>query len=237
MKLIKLLTSIIFIFLAGAILGASAGLNPIIMGGVFASIGLAGGTMVALGYVKSPKGLAFFNFVNLEWLDGEKNMGGLKTIGYFAPIADIDNFPELPANPATPEDEVTLESVTGFTFLAGKFFRSLYSTQETSEIKDEPQGELDGQSFKQSAEIFYPGTKAAALAFAANVNNSNMVFVFEEASGGNRRVIGSRAFPAKCKPSFTTGKATADRKGMTLTITSYGYTPAPLYNGPITLEV
>jgi len=63
-----------------------------------------------------------------------------------------------------------------------------------------------------------------------------MVFIFEEASGGNRRVIGSRAFPARCKPSFTTGKATADRKGMTLEIWSYGYTPAPLYDGVIRLD-
>jgi len=180
--------------------------------------------------------LMAFNFSDLEWADNQKNMGGLKTIGYYAPISEIDNFPELPANPATPAEEVTLEGTLGFTFAVGKYFRKLYSTMETSEIKDEAQGEIDGQSFKHSAEIFYPGTKAEALAFAANVNNSNMVFIFEEASGGNRRVIGSRAFPARCKPSFTTGKATADRKGMTLEIWSYGYTPAPLYDGVIRLD-
>ena len=174
------------------------------------------------------------NFQNLEWADGTENMGGLKVTGYYAPIADVDNFPELPANPADAIEEVTLESVTGFTMLTTKQFFTLYSTMETSEVVDENQGEPDGQSFVHKASIFYPGTKVEALAFAKQVNNANMVFIFEE-SDGQRRVIGSKAFPAKCKPAFTTGKATADRKGMTLDIMSYGYTPAPLYTGTIPL--
>jgi hypothetical protein len=218
MKAIKILVLITLAFVAGAIVCAGLGPDPC----------LSGGAVTA--------GIFMFNFADMTWADNQKNMGGLKTIGYYAPIVEVDNFPELPANPATAAEEVTLEEHPGFTFVQGKFFRKLYSTMETSEIKDEVQGEFDGQSFKQTAEIFYPGTKAEALAFAANVNNSNMVFVFEEASGENRRVIGSRAFPAKCKPSFTTGKATADRKGMTLQIFSYGYTPAPLYDGVIRLS-
>jgi hypothetical protein len=147
---------------------------------------------------------------------------------------DVDNFPELPADPATTEEEVTLESVTGFTFLITKCFLSGYATRETSEVVDEPQGEDDCQSFIHKAEIFFPGTKVEALAFAANVNNANMVFIFLE-SDGQRRVIGSKAHPAKCKVSVTTGKKTGDRKGMTLEISSYGYTPAPLYTGTIPL--
>ena len=205
-------------FVAGAIVCAGLGPDPSLTGG----LGMAG--------------IFMFNFADMEWADNMKNMGGLKTIGYYAPISEIDNFPELPANPSSATEEVTLESSPGFTFLNNKFFRKLYSTMESSEIKDEVQGEFDGQSFKQTATIFFPGTSVEALAFAANINNTNMVFIFEEASGGNRRVIGSRAWPAKCKPSFTTGKATADRKGMTMEIFTYGYTPAPLYDGVIRLD-
>ena len=175
------------------------------------------------------------NYENLEWADGTPNMAGVKVTGYYAPIADVDNFPELPENPADVDEEVTLESVTGVTMQTTKNFLTLYSTQETSEVVDENQGEPDGQSFVHKATVFYPGNKANAMAFAKHVNNSNMVFIFEEATG-SRRVIGSRAFPAKCKPSFTTGKATADRKGITIEIMSYGYTPAPFYTGAIPLE-
>jgi len=219
MKAIKFLFVLLLSALAGVIV--FSGLGP--------EVSLAGGSYAGIFMMA-------FNFTDMEWADNQKNMGGLKTIGYYAPISEIDNFPELPDNPTTPAQEVTLEGTLGFTFTVGKYFRKLYSTMETSEVKDEVQGEIDGQSFKHSAEIFYPGTKVEALAFAANINNSNMVFIFEEASGGNRRVIGSRAFPARCKASFTTGKATADRKGMTLEIFSYGYTPAPLYDGVIRLD-
>lgn len=226
MKTIRLLISIMFTLLAGVILAASIGVNPLLVGGI----------LVGLAAIPKPAGLVMFNFADLEWADNMKNMGGLKTIGYYAPISEIDNFPELPANPSTPAQEVTLDGTPGFTFLLSKYFRKIYSTMETSEVVDEVQGETDGQSFKHSATIFFPGTSVEALAFAANVNNTNMVFIFEEASGENRRVIGSRAWPARCKPSFTTGKAAADRKGMTLEIYSYGYTPAPIYDGVIRLD-
>ena len=175
------------------------------------------------------------NFNDLLWQDGKENMGGLKVIGYYAPISDIDNFPELPAAPTTPEEEVTLESITGFTFKTGKNFLKIYSTEETSSVTSEPQGEVDGQSFVNKAKIFYPGSEIECMAFMKAVNNNNMVFIFEEASGGARRVIGSKAFPAKCKPSHTTGEKTADRKGMTMEIQSFGTTPAPFYTGDISL--
>ena len=224
MKAIKLIISILFAFAAGAVLGGAIGINPLVMGPV----------LIALGAIPKPAGLVMFNFADLTWTDNKKNMAGIKTIGYYAPVSEIDNFPELPANPATPEDEVTLDG--RFTFLSSKYFRKLYLTFETSEIKDENQGERDGQSFKHTAEFFFPGTEAEALAFAANVNNTGMVFIFEEVSGGNRRVIGSRAIPAMVQCSFTTGKAVTDRKGMTVTVTGYGYTPAPLYDGVIELD-
>ena len=224
-KKINLVFSLIFTIIVAMIFATVLAAPPLLVFGV----------LLALALIPKPKGVLSFNFGSLEWAEGTENMGGLKTTGYFAPIADVDNFPALPENPSSPEEEVTLESVTGFTFLTGKCFLKMYSTQETAEVTDTPQGEVDGQSFVQKATAFFPGTKAEALAFAKQANNANMVFIFEEASGGNRRVIGSPAFPAKVKVTVASGKATADRKGCTIEITSYGITPAPLYNGPIPL--
>lgn len=217
MKAIKFIFAILMVAIAGAIvfsgLGPDASATGSLLSGIF---------------------LMAFNFKDLDYADNSKNMGGIKTIAYYAPVSEVDNFPELPANPVTAAQEVTLDG--RFTFNVGKFFRKLYITMDTSEVKDENQGERDGQSFKHTAEFFFPGTSAEALAFAANVNNTGMVFIFEEVSGGNRRVIGSKAIPAMVKCSFTTGKATADRKGMTVTVEGYGYTPAPLYDGAIQLD-
>ncbi len=224
-NILNLLTFVLMAIFSGFLFAGLMGVNPWIMTGA----------VFALGLLPQPQGVLMFNWASLSWGDGSKNMGGLKTIGYFALVTDVDNFPELPANPATPQEEITLESVTGFTMMATKTFFSLYSTMETSEIVDEPQGEPDGMSFVHKATMFYPGTSVEALAFAANVNNAGMVFIFEEASGTNRRVIGNKAFPAKVKVTVNTGKATADRKGISMEITSYGYTPAPLYTGAIPL--
>ena len=224
-NILNFLTFILMAVFTGTLFASVTDISPFIMTGA----------VMALGLIPTAPGLLMFNFANLTWADGTENMGGLQVIGYYALIADVDNFPALPDAPATAAEEVTLTASPGFTMLAGKFFYKLYSTLETSEVIDENQGEWDGQSFVQKATIFYPGTAVEALAFAKNVNNSNMVFVFIE-SNGNRRVIGSSAFPAKCKPAFTTGKATADRKGMTMEIQSYGYTPAPFYEGVIRLD-
>jgi hypothetical protein len=223
-NIISFLTSLLLIVFVGNLFASVIDVSPFI----------TTGALLVLGSIPTPVGVIMLNIGNLDWGDGFENMGGLQVIGYYALISDIDNFPELPLNPTTAEEEVTLESTTGFSFLTSKSFFKIYSTLETSEVVDENQGEWDGQSFVHKATIFYPGTKVEALAFAKNINNSNMVFVFLEADG-TRRVIGSKAFPAKCKPAFTTGKATADRKGMTLEIQSYGYTPAPNYNGEISL--
>ena len=224
-NILNFLTFILMAVFTGTLFASVIDVSPFITTGV----------VMAMGLIPTAPGLLMFNFANLTWTDGTENMGGLQVIGYYALVADVDNFPELPSAPATASEEVTLTQSPGFTMLAGKFFFKLYSTLETSEVIDENQGEWDGQSFVQKATIFYPGTAVEALAFAKNVNNSNMVFVFIE-SNGNRRVIGSKAFPAKCKPAFTTGKATADRKGMTMEIQAYGYTPAPFYEGVIRLD-
>ncbi len=221
---LNILTGLMFTLIV-AMLFASVTNMPVLAVG----IGLG-----ALALIPKPAGVLMFNFADMLWADGTENMGGVKTIGYYALASEIEEWATLPATPATEEAEVTLEN--NFRMASGKFWHKIYSTEENNAVIDENQGEVDAQSFIQKATIMFPGTSVAALAFAKNANNSGMVFIFDEVSGGNRRVIGSEAFPAKVKPSFTTGKATADRKGLTLEIQSYGYTPAPLYAGVIELD-
>ena len=224
MRILKLLTGLFFILLTSLAMGMASGINPLAIAPV----------LVALAFIPKPAGVLAFNFADMLWQDGEKNMGGVKTIGYYALAADIDEWPTLPAEPATAAQEVTYDG--NFRMKSGKSWHKIYSTMETAFIHDEPQGEPDGQSFVNRGKIFYPGTKVEALAFAKNANNSNMVFILDEASGGNRRVIGNQGFPAKVTPDINTGEATADRKGMNLDIWSYSDSPALLYEGVIELE-
>lgn len=163
-------------------------------------------------------------FTNLLHEDNADNMGGIQTIGYFIKESDIETHPPLADDTG---------SLTGnFTLKANKVWKKIYSTMDKGKVESPSQGENDGQSFKHSATIFHPGTKAETNAFMRMINNSNMVFIFLTPEG-ERQVVGSRAFPAKCKPSHTSGEKTADLKGMTMTIESYGNSPAPLYTGTI----
>ncbi len=173
------------------------------------------------------------DFNDLLWPDGTDNIGGTEVNHYYAPLADIDVFPSLPAVPATLAEEVTIDDV--FEFKTGKKFLKVYSTLDTGKVEDKSVGEFDGRSFEHSFEFVFPGSRAEAFALIRKMNNSNMVFIASEANG-QKRVIGSLAFPAKMSMSdATTGQKTADRKQITIKVESRGVTPAPIYTAAIPL--
>lgn len=176
-----------------------------------------GGPSLAMAYV----------FADVDWADGQDNMGGLQTYAYYALYDDITTFPTLPADSNTLSGSYVMD--------ASKQFQKIYNTLEAGFVTDETQGERDGVSFKHVMQIFVPGAKADALAFCRFITNSKCVFIGFDAEG-QRRVIGSEDFPAEAKPAVTTGQATADRKGTTIEISSFGVGPAPVYNGPIPLS-
>jgi hypothetical protein len=173
------------------------------------------------------------DFDDLLWPDGSDNIGGTEVNHYYAPLSEIDEFPEISATPANLAEEVTISA--DFTFNTGGRFRKIYSTLDTGKIDDKSVGEFDGKSFEHVFEFFFPGSKAEALALIRKMNNTNMVFIASEANG-QKRIIGSRAFPAKMSMSdVSTGQKTADRKGTTIKVESRGVTPAPIYTGAIPL--
>lgn len=229
MKSSKIFFILIFSFLLSTILAVGAEL-PLLPTAL-----IVGGAYLYLSFKVPISGFAFNGWIDLSWEDGTSNMGGLQVTGYYSPVADFANIPLVFENPATLAESVTLDvSVEDFTFLTGKNFLSMYMTMETGEVEDEPQGELDGKSFKHKADFFFPGTKAEALGWAAKVNNAKMVFILIEANG-QRRVIGSKAFPAAAQVKINTGKKTGDRKGMVIEVYSFGDTPAPIHDGLIPL--
>ncbi len=174
------------------------------------------------------------DFNDLLWPDGSDNIGGTEVNHYYVPLSDIETFPTIAASPATLAEEVTISD--SFVMKTGKFFHKVYSTLDTGKIDDKSVGEFDGKSFEHSFEFLFPGTRAEALALIRKMNNTNMVFIASEADG-QKRLIGSPAFPAKMSMSdVTTGQKTADRKGTTIKVESRGVTPAPIYTGAIPLS-
>jgi hypothetical protein len=172
------------------------------------------------------------NFEALEFQEGLNNMGGLRTIGYYGFIADVEvsSFPELPAAPANLEDAAVIAS--DIVMKAGKTMFGMYGTAETAGLNGESQGERDGRSTKRTATWFYPTTSKKTLGAALKFLNRNMFFLLQE-HNGNYRLLGSPWFPAEVAANDTTGTAVTDRKGVTFTITDNGFGPCPIYEGAI----
>jgi hypothetical protein len=172
------------------------------------------------------------NFEALEFQEGQNNMGGLRTIGYYGFIADVEvsSFPELPAAPADLEDAAVITD--SIVMKAGKTMYAMYGTAETAGLNGEGQGERDGKSTKRTATWFYPTTSKKALGASLKFLNRNMFFLFQE-HNSQYRLLGSPWFPAEVDTSDTTGTAVTDRKGITMKIMDNGFGPCPIYEGDI----
>lgn len=183
----------------------------------------------------APAGLAFaFVFGDLDWTDEPENMGGLTSSAYIAITSHIATEPTLKADPANDAEATTLQG--SYVMEAGKHFIEVYSTPDTFTMAPENQGEVDGQSFRVKGELFYPGTRKEAIAFARKINNARGVVIGVDPNTGDRMVVGSKAKPAYFKPSVTTGAAAADRRGVKIEFWADSFLPFAFYNGAIPLS-
>ena len=134
-------------------------------------------------------------------------------------------------------DRVT--AAGSFTFVEGGSIKQpiyLYSTEGEVEYKAEPQGEVDGISFKQTLGFFFPGNTPGMHAFNAMVKNTRGYYIFED-SEGNQMILGQPGLTGSLSPSFNGGKARGDRRGTTYTVTADSNYSAIFLATPIDMEV
>jgi hypothetical protein len=92
MKIIRILTSILFSLLAGAVFSVSTGFDPSVSMLSFVGLNVAvNGLAYFTGWTMP--GLAV-EYSSLLWTHGEDNTPGLRTVGYFALKSWMTNFPE-----------------------------------------------------------------------------------------------------------------------------------------------
>jgi len=177
-------------------------------------------------------------FAPLKWKMGQNNMGGYKARLLFVPADAVSAVPTVP-DPDKAADNTELVTATGsFTFIADSGVSKpvyLYSTDGEVEFKAEPQGELDGISFKQTLGFFFPGNTPGMHAFNALVKNTAGYYVFEDVDG-RQLMMGQTGLPASTSPSFNGGKARADRRGTTYTATADSNYSAVYLETPIDME-
>lgn len=156
-------------------------------------------------------------FSALRWEGGQNNMGGFKNYVLFYPAHLCSSVPQLPDGIASDTDYV--EAVGAFTMSGAEEPIFIYATDETVKYSAEAVGEVDGISYEQKGEFFFPGNKKETHAFATRVKNMKGYLVLVD-SDGNQQMVGAPGLEATIKPSYDGGQKRADRRGMKFEFTA-----------------
>ena len=153
--------------------------------------------------------------ISKDLVQGE-NMGGIAMKVYFGLYADVLTWPTKPVNALTLE---ALGKLTGnISMKTGKRLFEMYVTDDSSEFKIEPVGELDGKSYSMHLTVFNPGLKAKLLGFMNAVKNENLVFIVSD--NNNQMFLMGDALRAAtyagAPDGAGTGKETASRRGISM---------------------
>jgi hypothetical protein len=196
---------------------------------------LAALVCITLTFVfQDPSGLvmAYFPFTAVTHTGG-KNVAGSQILAYFCPIASITAEPSLADDPSSLAEILYLSG--NFTCAASSNFVELYLTYKTGGYKAEPAGDLDGEGFKITAELFHPGSADAIAGFAAKCTNTPGILILVE-ENGERLVMGSTKHPCYLRGSFDLGKNPDDRKGFAFTAETYSGQQITRFNGAIPIS-
>lgn len=171
----------------------------------------------------------------LVYQEGVCGAGGLQPVGYFGFIEDVATMP-VPPTADTATDFASYATISGDIVLKpGKTMYAMSGELETAGLKGENIGERGSMSKKISMTWFLPSTEPANLGAARYFQNRRMFFIVRE-QNEQWRLVGSRKFPATVKSDDDTGTKVEDKRGVTLTIETYGCGPAPVYTGIIPVD-
>ena len=167
-------------------------------------------------------------------LNGNDNMGGLKSILYFIPYNDLDVIKEFISPIVNPEDAVTIDGA--HTALTGKGFYKLYTTLDTAEIIAKITGERDSHGLEQVLTGYVPGCSPVLAAIIRNAKNDTFMVIAEDINSTTgtpiRYQLGIKGLPCEISSDFTTGTLSKGKKGFNISITAFAnsmaYYPAAI---------
>jgi hypothetical protein len=138
-------------------------------------------------------------FADVQWLEGQDNMPGLVGNKFFIPRSEIDITALTIA-----ADGVTL--VGNPTLKPGGRITEIYSTENSDQLVDSDQGEIDGKYTQNMLTFFTPSSYKELESFKRAVRNTPGVWFFKDTKG-NMRVMG---IYAEENPDWTEGSLTED---------------------------
>jgi hypothetical protein len=184
--------------------------------------------------------MAITNIPNVLWGDGDDNMGGLRTICYWALHSDFTTSGHPTPDAATRDDATNIADLvtitTAPTFKSGKGWKKLYVTEDKAMLESAQQGERDGKSFSNKVKLFHPGNSAQVMGLISYINNAGCYFLPTDAEG-QKRLIGSEHYPAKINTlTITTAETAAGLKGVTFEAQCSSPRPAPVVKFTVSVE-
>jgi hypothetical protein len=161
--------------------------------------------------------------------DGAKATPGIKTIGYYALVADILTWPAF-AGTATAAETVTIED--DIVFNTGKKFFKIYSTKGLGKFTSKKEGVRDSKGNQNQVMFSHPGSTPALVGSMEIMTNSSIIVIVPD-QNGNFRILGSPDDPAQLvSAEEDSGDEYNTFNGMKITFESTG-APAPFYTGVI----
>lgn len=216
---------------------------------LLAFLGLVLVTLCVQSGVLTPDATAILAFTPLLWNKGQNNMGGYSNFAVVIPLSYISAAPKVPAWTENPTDFASIVTATGtFTFNNQPSSGSgsstpyspifVYSTDAKTKYNAESQGEIDGKSFNQTGEFFYPGNEKECSGFASYMKNRPCIIVIADPDG-RQQMIGTPELPAYISPAKHGGAARADLRGTTFTFQASSnqdtvFLQSPLNINPLT---
>lgn len=181
-------------------------------------------------------GVIPIGFAPLTWPAGSENGGGFKGRFLYIPESVVTKVPLLPDITAASEPADYVTATGAFEFKEASWKpKYCYATDKSIGFTFESQGEIDGKSYKQSCEAFFPGNQVDAAAFARYVNNTPGYLVLET-KDGQQIMMGQPGLPVHITVSGDFGKALADKRGFTFKGESEHFSPMIVLGTPIDMD-
>jgi hypothetical protein len=211
----KYIIPLIVLFLAAVVIGLDYSFGT----------GLAGsGLTIAAG----------FPLLSIDF-DGETNLPGIAR-GYVALCADIDTEAVPVASPATALEKITI--VGSHSMESQKYFVKMYSTLGKGTLDFKAGGTRDFENFAIEGALFYPCTKADALALSTALLGQDVIVILEQNSDDLFFLqVGNKKLPARIVAEGSWGTELNGEKGISFKLSAFHGKATPyIYTGSIALS-
>lgn len=173
-------------------------------------------------------------YTDMEWIEGNVNLPGIKRNVYYIPKREIVGWPTRKGSFTSKMGELaTLQG--SFVLAAGCFWRLITCIVEKSPLDGKSQGTKPSKTFINSLTVQHEGVEEDATAFAMMANNDDFVYLVET-KPGKWRVIGNDMYATETSPEQNLGGAATDEMYTKLAITVTDLAPALFYVGQIVTE-